>query len=159
METWISELIRIIIVSLLGAALVFLGQPWLYRSGIISPSDVDPENWIGSNYTNGAAIVFSVAVVSTILWYVIGAKAKIKGASQASNIAFLWWLFMLLPILGIGVSLYFFNGSKDALLSLASFYVLDVLFLFWFSTALSSPEAVKFIVPGSFFLRRLFRLG
>ncbi len=159
MEPWIVEIIRIIVLSLVGAALVFLVQPWLYKSGAISLSDVDPESWVGGNYTNGAAIVFAVAVISTALWYLVGAKAKVRGAHDVSRMGLIWWLFMLLPILGIGVALYFFNGSKDALLSLASFYVFDVLFLFWFSTAINSPLAVKFLVPGSFFLRRLFRLG
>jgi len=152
----IVEIVRIIVISLVGASFAFLLQPWLYRSGIISLTDVDPEVWVSDRYTIGVAIVFSVCIISTLLWYTLTSKAKVSRAEDRSFWALMWWLFLLLPILSICVSLYFFNGSNDALLSLTGFYVLDTLVSFWLPTALNTPGELMYVVPGSS-LRLLLR--
>ena len=158
MEAWIWDVIRIVIVSLIGAAIMFLLQPWLYQNGIIPLNDVEPEAWVGDNYIIGAVTVFSVSIIAVILWYVIAAKAKVQSAKETSSMAILWWVFLLLPIMSICASIYFFNQSNDALLSVTGFFVFDILFLYWFSTAISSPRSLMFVVPGAFFLRNLFGL-
>lgn len=156
MEAWIWEVIRIVVVSLIGAAIMFLLQPWLYQNGIIALNDVEPEAWVGDKYIISAVTVFLVSIISVILWYAIASKAKVQLARETSSMAIVWWIFLLLPILSICAAIYFFNDSNDALLSLTGFFVFDILLIYWFSTAISSPCSLMFVVPGAFFLRNLF---
>ena len=135
---------------------MFLGQPWFYDNRIIRISDVPISTFIGEDYTTGAGIVFAVALLTTILWTFMAAKAKAKSAAEISKWRLIWWLLVLLPILSIIVSIAFFNRSDDALLSLTAFLVIDGIFLlYWLPTVTSSPGDLKYIPPGAFFIRRL----
>lgn len=158
MEAWIWDVIRIVVVSLIGAAIMFLLQPWLYQNGIIPLNDVEPEAWVGDNYIIGAVTVFLISIIAVILWYVIAAKAKVQSAKETSSMAILWWLLFLLPVLSICAAIFFFIGNGDALLSVTGFFVFDILLIYWFSTAISSPRSLMFVVPGAFFLRNLLGL-
>jgi hypothetical protein len=154
----IWDIIRIFGVTLAGAILVFLIQPWLYQSGILAITDVDVENWIAEKYMVGAAIVFFTALVATIIWYLSALRARVTAFNEASSMRVLWAVLMLVPIVGICVALFFYNGSNEALLSLTAFYVIDILVIYWLATAISSPGLLKFIPPGSFTIRHLIGL-
>lgn len=135
---------------------MFLGQPWFYDSKIFRISDIPVANWIGEDYTPGASIVFGVALLTTVLWSFMAAKAKAKSADEISKWRLIWWLLVLLPILSIFIAIAFFNRSDDALLSLTGFLVVDGIFLlYWLPTVTSSPGDLKYIPPGAFFIRRL----
>ncbi|HEY9828877.1 MAG TPA: hypothetical protein V6D19_25950 [Stenomitos sp.] len=140
--------------------MIFLIQPWLYRSaiGFFLVTDLDIEDWLAEQYMPGAVIVFSTALGATILWYIIARNKAVTAASDVAPMRLPWGLLLLIPIIGICCALYFFNKSNDALLSLTFLYVVDTLMLYWFSTAISSPGLLKFIPPGSFTLRHLLRL-
>jgi len=151
-----GEIIRIIIFSLLGAVLMFWIQPWIYQNRFIQITDVPKiEAWVSNYYTTGATVVFTVSLISTLLWYGMAAKAQIKGGEDAARWSLVWWLIFLLPILSICLAIYFFRGSEQALLSLTGFFIFDVLVLFWFSTVTSSPQALMYAPPGAFLIRRL----
>jgi hypothetical protein len=152
------DIIRIFSVTLAGAIVVFLLQPWLYQSGILAITDVDVETWIAEKYMVGAAIVFGTALVATTLWYLSALRAKVTAFNETSSMRIIWAVLLLIPILGICVALFFYNGSNEALLSLTAFYVVDVLVLYWLATAISSPGLLKFIPPGSFTVRHLMGL-
>jgi hypothetical protein len=152
------DLIRILSVSIAGAVAMFLIQPSLYQSGILAITDVELETWIAEKYTSGAAIVFWTALVATIIWYLSARRSRITSFDQASPMRLVWGLLLLIPIVGICVALYFFNDSNQALLSLTGLYIFDVLLLYWFSTAISSPGLLKFIPPVSFTVRHLIGL-
>ncbi len=150
-----SEIVRIIVIAIVGALIAFWLQPWLYERGIIGISDVPVDAWIQNDYMTGAAIVFGVSVVCTLLWYVLAARANIRDTRDAQPWAVVWWVLFLFPVLSICVALYFFNRSQQALLSLTGFFVFDILFLYWLSTATSSPKDLKYAPPGAFLLRRI----
>jgi hypothetical protein len=153
-----SEFIRIVVFIVLGAALMFYLQPLIYEMRLIPIRAKYDEliAWIGQDYHTGAKIVFSVSVASTLLWYVLAAKAKVKGSVETKRWMVVWWGLLGLPILSIVVALTFFNSRNDVLLSLTGFYILDAVFLlFWLPTATSSPKALMYVPPGSFLLRRL----
>jgi hypothetical protein len=152
------DVIRIFSVTLAGAIIVFLLQPWLYQSGILAITDVDVETWIAEKYMVGAAIVFGTALVATTLWYLSALRAKVTAFNETSSMRIIWAVLFLIPIVGICVALFFYNGSNEALLSLTAFYVVDVLVLYWLATAISSPGLLKFIPPGSFTVRHLMGL-
>ncbi|MGB8698834.1 MAG: hypothetical protein WCD18_05400 [Thermosynechococcaceae cyanobacterium] len=156
----IWEVTRILSVSLSGAVLMFLVQPWLYRSaiGFFLVTDLDIEDWLAEQYTPGAAIVFGTALVATILWYLMALNKPATSSSEVAPMRLPWGLLLLIPIIGICCALYFFNKSNDALLSLTFLYVVDILVLYWFATAISSPGLLKFIPPGSFTLRHWMRM-
>ena len=150
------EIIQIIIIFILGAVVMFLGQPWFYDSRILRISDVPITTWIAEDYTTGASIVFAVALLTTILWTFMAAKARAKSASEISKWRVTWWLLMLLPIISIIVAIALFNRSNDALWSLTAFLVIDgIVLLYWLPTVTSSPGDLKYIPPGAFFIRRL----
>ena len=158
-----KEITRIIVFTILGLGLIFWLQPLVYRSRLISVRDytvngtpAGVEAWIGDNYMIGAGVVFALSLGATLLWSFLTAKAQIKGSVDVSRWQVIWWLLGLLPIAGIAIALIFFNQSDDALISLASFLIIDgLILLFWLPTAASSPGMFKNIPPGSFMIRRL----
>lgn len=151
----VSEVLRILVITILGAGLVFVLQPWLYKSGIIAITDVPVDAWVRDDYMTGATIVFATSVVCAVLWYALAVRAEIKGVTDTSPWELVWGVLSIFPVLSICAALYFFNRSDEALLWLASFYVFDILLLYWFSTATSSPRDLKYIPPFAFLLRRL----
>lgn len=154
----VVELIRILVVSLMTGVLAFLLQPWLFQSGFIPVFDVEIEDWLAEQYMPGSAIVFASGLLAIALWYWVARRSKIRAFKDSSPMRLVWALFCLFPLIGIGVSLFFFNKSSDALLWLTSLYVLDVLLLYWFASAISSPGLLKFTPPLSFQVRNLLGL-
>ena len=153
-----SEIIRIIIFSLTGLIVMFLAQPFLFRSRItiFRISDIDVGTWINNYYNPGGIVVFVVSVLSTIIWYLMTANAKAHQAKEVAQWVVVWWIFLLFPVLSICVAIGFFTGSNDTLVFLTIFFVLDILLLFWLPTATSTPGGLKFVPPGSIHLRRFF---
>jgi len=151
----VFELVRIIAITILGCILMFAVQPWLYQSQTLFLADVAPEAWVADEYMPGAYLVAAVSIIGTLLWYFCSAGARILTSQDTSRWRLFWWIVFLMPLLSIGGALYFFNKSRDALLSVAFLYVFDIFFLFWLPTATSSPAPTKFLPPGAFVLRRL----
>ncbi len=154
----IRDIVRMLVVSILGAVLVFLVQPGLYQSDIIALTDVEVSDWVAEKYMPGAAIVFGTALGATVLWYVVALRSKVTAFKEASSMRLWWAAIFIIPVLGICSALYFFNDSNDAVLSLAIFFVIDSLIVFWFSTAIASPGLLKFVPPGSFTVRHMIGL-
>ena len=154
----VAELVRLVVVAFVTAIFVFLLQPWLFQSGSIAIFDVEVEEWLPDAYMPGASIVFGAALIAIALWYLSARRSKIKAFKDASPMRLVWALFLLIPIIGIAIALYFFNGSGDALLWLTSLYVFDILLLYWFGSAISSPGLLKFVPPFSFQIRSLMGL-
>jgi lipoprotein signal peptidase len=150
-----SEIIRIIVLSLVGALLMFLVQPAIYQNRIIRINVPRIEAWVSNYYTIGALIVFGVSIFSVLIWCVMVLLSRAFRAEDLSNWSVIWWIIGLLPVLSIGVALGFFRGSDDALLSLTGFFVFDILWLYWLPTATSTPGLFKHIPPLAFKLRGL----
>ncbi|MBO3463175.1 hypothetical protein G7B40_029165 [Aetokthonos hydrillicola Thurmond2011] len=150
-----GEITRIAVFSVLGAGIMFFVQPWVYENRIIRISDVSPDVWLEESYTSGAITVFAVSVISTLIWYLTAAKARVKGSADVERWRLFWWIFLLLPIASICIAIGFFNQSQDALLSLTALYIFDIILVFWLPTATSSPGLLMYLPPGAFILRRL----
>jgi hypothetical protein len=151
MKTW--EIIRIIIFTVIGAALMFLGQRLIYENQIIPIQKVPVNTWLGTDYTTAALIMFGVCMFATILWCVLAATSRFNDGTPTGRWMLLWWLLGLLPMAAIGITVFFINRSEEAQLSLMGFFLVDAIWLYWLSTATSSPEGVKYIPPGAFFIR------
>jgi hypothetical protein len=151
MKPW--EIVRIIIFTVIGAALMFLGQRLIYENQIVPIQKISLDSWLAADYTTAALIMFGVCMFSTIVWCVLAATSKFTDGSKTGSWMLLWWLLGLLPMAGIAITVFFINRSDEAQISLMGFFVLDTLLLYWLPTATSSPEAVKYIPPGAFLLR------
>jgi hypothetical protein len=155
------ELIRMLCFLGLGGILMFLVQPLLYQNQLsfFFISDQPVDTWISNEYTPAATLVFCVASVMAIVWYFWSARAKISMAEQVQGWRLTWGLMGLLPVISIGVAIGIFNTSADGLATLTFLFVIDVLILYWLSTATSSPAPVKYVPPFSALLRPLIEPG
>lgn len=150
-----GEIIRIIVFSLVGAVFMFLVQPWFYQSGSIDINISRIEAWVSNYYTTAALIVFGVSVFSTIVWCVSTARSKDSRANEIAKWSLIWWLIGLLPVFSIGIAIGLYRGSDEAFLSLIVFFILDFLWLYWFTTATSTPGLFMFIPPLAYRVRGL----
>ncbi len=153
-----SEIIRVIVLSLIGAIFMFVVQPFIYRQGLLWEPDVqNPEAaldaWASRDYMAAAMLVFIVSVLSAILWFVLTTKSKAHTQDEIKPWIMWWWLLGLIPILSIGVAIGFFNQSEKARLSLAIFFVLDMLWLFWLTTATSTSGLLRYTPPLAYKMR------
>ena len=152
-------IIRIIAFLLLGAGLMFYVQPFLLnKSGIILLTDDFSGKWTKEEYLVSAFFVFLMSAFTTFLWFFLTRKVRVYNVSDLLRVRLTWWLLFPIPLLTATFVLVFFDASNDVLLSLVGLFSLDILLLFWLPTALSSWESVKYIPPGSFFIRRLLNL-
>jgi len=151
MKPW--EIIRIIIFSIIGAAVMFLGQRLIYENQIIPIQKVPLNTWLGTDYTTSALIMFAVCIIATVIWCILAAISRFNDGGSTGRWMLMWWLLGLLPMITIVFTVFFINRSDEARMSLMGFFVLDTLLLYWLPTATSSPEAVKYIPPGAFLLR------
>jgi hypothetical protein len=151
MKPW--EIIRIIIFSIIAAAVMFLGQRLIYENQIIPIQKVPLNTWLAADYTTAALIMFGVCMFSTIFWCLLAATSKFNDGSGTGRWMLIWWLLGLLPIASIGFTVFYINRSDEAQMSLMGFFLFDAIWLYWLSTVTSSPEVVKYIPPGAFFIR------
>lgn len=163
MNVW-WELLRMGIVILIGAVIVFFIQPLFYESGWwpFILTDVNPSNWVNNEYTWGAGIVFGLSSLLAIIWYIIGSTAKITGSWDVSTKRLLWFIFLIISVAVAGISVWlsckFFSGaSQDALYTLSVLFLFDAIWLYWLTTAISSPQNsdLEYIPPFADFLRPL----
>ncbi len=139
-----GEIIRVIVLSLVGAIFMFVVQPSIYKQGLIWEPDVQNseaflEAWASGEYMEAAMFVFGASVFSTILWCVLTAKSTANKLYEIQQWILWWWVLGLVPLLSIGVAIGLINQIEEVRLSLALFFVLDILLLFWLTTATSTP--------------------
>ena len=152
-----NELIRIIVITIVGIVLVLLGQPLLYRNDIIYIDYVeflDADGWLATEYMRSSYLVLAAAIIATVVWCFLAARAKPLTAKDTSNWRLLWWLLLLLPIVSIGVALWL-QTETSTRVSLALLYTVDILILYWLTTASSSPSHTKYLPPVSMTIRNI----
>jgi len=148
------ELIQIIVLTVIGMILMLLVQPWLYSTDRIYTDIADIQYWVVTGYLDSTYWVLGASILATVIWYVLAARAKPLTAKDTSNWRLLWWGFLLIPILSIGIALAV-QFEDSARVSLAAMYVVDILVLYWLPTASSSPSHTKYLPPGSRAIRGL----
>jgi hypothetical protein len=152
-----AEIIRLFVFPILGLLLMFVLQPSLYQSQIIRLTDVKVDRWLPNGYYPPAILVFACAVFAALAWCVWNTMSP-PGSEKARNgrrVA--WWVLSLVPIASIAVSTIWSRkillgesfGSDVATLSLVFLFSLDVLFLYWLTTATTTPGMARDLPPGS----------
>lgn len=132
--------------------MIFLVQPWIYENTLFGVRDVPFEEWLTSNYTPGSRLVFVISLIATVLWYILASKSSIRGIQDYNMYKLykiIWRVLLALSITGILLALIFFNRSRNALLSLTFFYIIDVVLLFCLPTATSTPGRVNTVPFGA----------
>ena len=151
-----GEITRLIICLIIGALIIFLGQPKIYDLRIVRITDIpDLKEWIGSYYMNQAAIVFVISLISVIFWSISAVRSKANG-SELKTWQGVWYALLFVNVLSIFLAIYLNKVSDDALLSSAFFLLFDVIWIFWLGTALSSPNLFMYLPPGAGTIRRVF---
>jgi len=150
-----QELIRIIVLIIIGGLMIFLVQPLGYQNQWpLFSFDNYVSDWINNNYMLGAFIVFIFSVIATILWFVLTGRSNDVG-DKAEVWRFRWWLIGILPILSIFAAIFFCSGKSGAVLSLTFFYLIDMLIIYWLTTASSTPGNYKYLPPLSMLIRKI----
>ncbi|MBD2360308.1 hypothetical protein H6G36_03680 [Anabaena minutissima FACHB-250] len=153
-----SELVRIVGFSVFGGLLMFWIQPFFYRIPLpffVLPSVDKLDAWIGNYYIPGATIVLASSICATLLWYVLASRAQPRTAHDRQSWLLVWCVILFIPVLSIIATLFFYSHKPEAILSLTTLYIFDAAFLYWFTTATSSPRDLMYTPPGAFTLRRL----
>lgn len=151
-----SEIIRIIVISVVGGVLTLYIQPWVYQNRWIRVADVSLNQWLSNYYMTGAWIVFLTGLAATLIWSVATARAKASGAVDVFRWQVVWFILGLLPLVGICIGIWIGSVSNDALLTLTLFFIIDGLFLlYWLPTVTSTPGLFRNIPPGAPLVRNL----
>ncbi|MGK7894643.1 MAG: hypothetical protein AB4372_13715 [Xenococcus sp. (in: cyanobacteria)] len=155
----LGEVIRAISFTISGLFLLFLVTPWLYQYTALSPLDIDSEIWIRGSYTTGAVIVFSCSLITQVFWLAKAVNYKGDDREARAHEKY-WYLGLAISVISIPVALFFTTfgkeGSLEALPSLVLIFFIAVAAIYWLATAASTPGALKFIVPFSLDIRRIF---
>lgn len=151
------EIIRLFVFPILGALLMFVLQPTLYQSQIVRLTDVKVDRWLPNGYYPQASLVFGCAIFAALAWCVWntmsppGNNADRKGRSVA------WWALSLVPIVSVvGATIWSRKavlgdafGSDVATPSLVALFSFDILFLYWLTTATTTPGNARDLPPGA----------
>lgn len=147
------EMIRIIVLFLVGGIAMFWGQKLLYENQIVPIQQIPVGSWLASDYNTAAIVMFLACFIPTVIWCALAVRNRFNDGAATLRWRLLWWLLGIIPMLTIAIAVFYINRSSEAQLSLIFFFLLDAIWLYWLPTATSSPEAVKYIPPFAFFLR------
>ena len=149
----ISEIVRIFVISLLGAILMIVVQPWLYTSKWLwKPQDAnDLETalslFVDKHYFPGNLYVLIASIFATIVWCLMSNKSRASRAEEIAQWRLYWWLMGLIPFISILIATFVTNKKLDASLSLFPLFLLDMLLLYWLPTATSTPGLLIYTPP------------
>jgi cytochrome bd-type quinol oxidase subunit 2 len=156
------EIIRLFVFPILGMLLMFVLQPTLYQSQIIRLTDVKMERWLPNGYYPQATLVFGCAIFAALAWCVWNTMSPPGNNSARKGRSIAWWILSLLPIIGVAAATIWSRksflgenfGSDVATLSLVALFSFDVLFLYWLTTATTTPGNARDLPPGASLFRR-----
>jgi hypothetical protein len=137
------ETIRLFAIPILGTMLMFVAQPLLFSGQWLRLSDVKVQTWINNHYMPMAAIVLNIKLPH---------KTPEAGARRASK----WWLISIVPVLGTVLAIFLSRqgilapkSSGDAILPLIVLFTIDIITIYWLTTATSTPGGARRLPPGS----------
>jgi hypothetical protein len=151
------EIIRLFVFPIMGLLLMFVLQPMLYQSQMIRLTDVEVEKWLPNGYYPPASLVFGCAIFAALAWCMWNTMSPVGGEADRSKRSVAWWALGLVPILSaIGAVIWSRKmvlgdkfGSDAATFSLIVLFALDILFLYWLTTATTTPGNARDLPPGA----------
>jgi hypothetical protein len=156
-----AEVIRLFLIPLTGAVVMFVLQPILYQSQMLRLTDVKPQIWVNAHYFPAAIIVFACAIFTALGWCALNTLSPPDGMKAAKKRATLWWTIGIIPVFSIGLAIFLSRqgilapkGSNDATISMICLFLFDVLWLYWLTTATTTPGLARSIPPGAGLFRK-----
>lgn len=154
------EKIRLFIFPIVGAVLMFLIQPTLYESQVIRLTDVKVDRWLPNGYYPQATLVWSCSVIAALIWCLWSTISPPDGPNERSKRKVSWWMLSLLPLASVVASVIWSRkfslgdafGSDVATLSVIVMFSIDILLLYWGTTATTTPGNARNLPPGSSYL-------
>jgi hypothetical protein len=157
-----AEIIRLFVFPILGALVMFVFQPALYQNQMIRLTDVKVDKWLPNGYYPPATLVFGCAIFAALVWCIWNTMSPPPSNMASRQRSVAWWALSLIPIFSIAGGVFWSrkavlgdtNGSDMATLTLIFFFAIDVLLLYWLTTATSTPGLAKYLPPGAGLFRK-----
>jgi len=163
----LSEMIALAVTVAIAVIFIFAVQPWLFDGQAIplSLSSSRLDKWAEEILRPSLYVVFGLGSLLLFLWM---AKALTTGFTRTEDVlrtGGVWWLYaILLGLISLltMIALTFFRGWFEDSRNLEPFYwlvgfiLLDVLFIYWLPTAISTPKSMRYVPPGAMLIRKIY---
>ena len=152
----LTEVIRLFVIPILGMMLMFVVQPLLFSGQWLRLSDVKIQTWLNSHYMPMAIIVFASSLLALVIWIGWNLKSPHRTPEAGAQRASSWWFISIIPIIGTVLAIVLSRqsilapkSSGDAILPLIILFTIDIIVIYWLTTATSSPCGARRLPPGA----------
>lgn len=153
-----AEVIRLFVIPILGTMLMFVIQPLLFSGQWLRLTDVKVQSWLNNHYMPMAAIVLACTLLSVVIWIGWNVQSPCDSGDRhkSKQRQTAWWFISLIPIIGSTLAIVSSRqnilapkGSSDAILPLVVLFSIDIIAIYWLTTATSTPGGSSRLPPGS----------
>lgn len=155
------EVVRLFVIPILGMMLMFVVQPLLFSGQWLRLSDVKIQTWLNSHYMPMASIVLASSLLAVVIWIGWNIKSPHKTPEAGARRVGSWWFISMIPIVGTIIAIVLSRqgilapkSSGDAILPLIILFVVDITFIYWLTTATSTPSPARRLPPGANLFKR-----
>ncbi|MCY7334931.1 MAG: hypothetical protein LH613_01750 [Chamaesiphon sp.] len=156
-----AEVIRLFVIPILGMMLMFVVQPLLFSGQWLRLTDVKVQTWINNHYLPMAAIVLACSLLAVVVWIAWNIKSPHKTPEAGAQRVGSWWFISIIPMIGIVIAIFLSRqsilapkSSGDAILPLIMLFAIDIIVIYWLTTASSTPGGARRLPPGANLFKR-----
>jgi hypothetical protein len=156
-----TEIISLFVIPIVGMVLMFVAQPLLFSGQWLRLSDVKIQTWLNSHYMPMAIIVFASSLLALVIWIGWNIKSPHRTPEAGAQRAGSWWFISIIPIIGTAIAIVLSRqgilapkSSGDAVLPLIILFSIDIIVIYWLTTATSSPCLARRLPPGTNLFKR-----
>jgi hypothetical protein len=156
-----AEVIRLFVIPILGMMLMLVVQPLLFSGQWLRLSDVKIQTWLNSHYMPMASIVLASSLLAVVVWVAWNIKSPPKDTEASVQRASSWWFISIIPIIGTTLAIVLSRqgilapkSSGDAILPLIILFSIDIIVIYWLTTATSTPGIARRLPPGANLFKR-----
>ena len=155
------EVIRLFVIPILGTMLMFVIQPLLFSGQWLRLSDVTIKTWLNNHYVPIASIVLASSLLAVVIWIGWNIKSPHRTPEAGAQRASSWWFISIIPIIGTAIAIVLSRqgilapkSSGDAILPLIILFSIDIIVIYWLTTATSTPDCARRLPPGANLFKR-----
>jgi uncharacterized membrane protein len=161
MRPTVAEVIRLFVIPILGMMLMFVVQPLLFSGQWLRLTDVRVQSWLNNHYMPMAAIVLASSLLAVVVWVAWNINSPHKTPEAGAQRVGSWWFISMIPIVGTAIAIVLSRqsilapkSSGDAILPLIILFAIDIIFIYWLTTATSTPGVARRLPPGANLFKR-----